>query len=832
MDMVDDILRKKGKIDTLGRPPPTNDDTRTKTIAQSQSSSGKIQITDPFHPHMNHQPLRSSTKNNAENPIKLVRPRISPRSISPFDYKSPANFEKDSLEETTAVADVSDKPSLFDIFQAPNDNNNATKKHVQTSPNAFETEAFAAYKELLEHVLRRDHIVGDFRKMKTSKPIPNALAKEVIAWWRSEEPVVSYNLPTLDKMLSSGVDATKSVSDDTNLTGTTSFMDQVKTQRERFLQEMQWNDVQHDMLQRGLYYLVNECARNAKGLPVPIIWEKVKEAGIVDEKMLHTLLYVSSTFSPGNRRKSVRYGKLTGTSILDILETATASVKGDAEGLDDKDDDNNMVDQTDEIAVFHDLCFSPTEQSINVRMRLLVAQGKVKEAEDLLLQHEETVVMRLRAYTPILRLYLEEKDVSSALRIFRRMVDTPSVHLDADAFITLLTGLAENGCFHPLAPKIDSVKEYGYAAESGPGLFDDIAEEMSRTILEIPAISTKRLYNAFAEGFPDSGLEKTSSLLPIQVNNEPAGKNELILNRVVVDQSSGECVRSGVKLRLISLDGTQREKLKDAILSMARPSQVDLRKKSKKLKKTCADEALLSFYNWLDEREGEPFTAIIDGANIGYYLQNFEQGRFSFHQIQFVVDTLEKIGERPLVILPNKYTRDQFYTTIGAGASSSSGVQVVTPEEVSIRSTLLEEGKMFVVPRGFLDDYYWILASVSEQRVSRNGKDISVPVDNPEGRWPGTRPILISNDQMRDHKLEMLEPMLFRRWFSNYIVNYNFSGFVGPDCDQPEIGFTPVDFFSREIQGNKSNDGMVWHFPIADTLDEWLCVRIPPVDSN
>lgn len=37
-----------------------------------------------------------------------------------------------------------------------------------------------------------------------------------------------------------------------------------------------------------------------------------------------------------------------------------------------------------------------------------------------------------------------------------------------------------------------------------------------------------------------------------------------------------------------------------------------------------------------------------DGPNVAYYMQNFDKGKFNFHQIEFVVTALEKIGERPL----------------------------------------------------------------------------------------------------------------------------------------------------------------------------------------
>ena len=96
--------------------------------------------------------------------------------------------------------------------------------------------------------------------------------------------------------------------------------------------------------------------------------------------------------------------------------------------------------------------------------------------------------------------------------------------------------------------------------------------------------------------------------------------------------------------------------------------------------------------------------------------------------------------------------------------------------------------------------------------------------------------MLISNDQMRDHKLELLEPRLFRRWYGCHIVNYNFTAFVmGESVDGNEIGFSPADFFSREIQGNPCPadeesewGGQAWHFPVNDfDLDERFVVRIP-----
>lgn len=173
--------------------------------------------------------------------------------------------------------------------------------------------------------------------------------------------------------------------------------------------------------------------------------------------------------------------------------------------------------------------------------------------------------------------------------------------------------------------------------------------------------------------------------------------------------------------------------------------------------------------------------------------------------------------------MPKKYTFDNFLIT----AASGNKRQRLTEKEKRICQNLISSGKAYCVPSGCLDDYYWMYASVS-------GQETYVNPENDEGRWPGVRPMLISNDKMRDHKLSLLEPRLFRRWYSNFIVNFTFSAFVGEECDDKEIGFKTADFYSREIQGNVTlddtgkNRGTVWHFPVSDWDDnESFCIRIP-----
>ena len=217
-------------------------------------------------------------------------------------------------------------------------------------------------------------------------------------------------------------------------------------------------------------------------------------------------------------------------------------------------------------------------------------------------------------------------------------------------------------------------------------------------------------------------------------------------------------------------------------------------------------------------RDGDRYTAIVDGANVAF----FGRGVVDYHHVKAVVEGLEKMGERVLVILPEKYLQRKFYIRKG-------NVQELDDRDWSIVEDLIENEKVYEVRKRCLDDYYWMLASVSDQTAARKGMEIDVPPNDRKGRWPGTRPMIVSNDQMRDHKLEMLEPRLFRRWVSSFIIKYDFTPVVDEKWDEREVIFSPAEHFSREIQENSCPDGqMTWHFPVSEWgKDERFCIKLP-----
>ena len=62
-----------------------------------------------------------------------------------------------------------------------------------------------------------------------------------------------------------------------------------------------------------------------------------------------------------------------------------------------------------------------------------------------------------------------------------------------------------------------------------------------------------------------------------------------------------------------------------------------------------------------------------DGANVAY----FGWGKINVHQLILMVNALEKQNEHPLVIMPQKYTRQKFYLRHGV-------VQTLNNEELEL----------------------------------------------------------------------------------------------------------------------------------------------------
>lgn len=559
----------------------------------------------------------------------------------------------------------------------------------------------------------------------------------------------------------------------------------LQERRELYLDKTNLTLDQHKLGTILLAHLADHCAKTSNPKPLYAAWDYIVNAGMAPlSRTLSTYLYV-------------------------------LSLDGDvSEGR----------DIAAEVAMLHDALYEPTEKTVSLLVKSLVARGDAVGAEALLdgiADGSLSELLRHRTTSPILKLHCENRDIGSALRLYHRMRTTSRVKMDDLTYSNFIAAVAENGYFLPDSEEVEGGKDLGYDSVSGPKLLDALITEMAQDVLDISEESALILQQGFAAGFQCAA----NSLDPI---TSLCGNDMMIASRVAVDHDTGKCPATDATLRLIVLEPEQREHVHDTLLEMARAKSMDYTAKLAAKgrvthdhieKAELATKILKDFSDWLDNREGRPYTAIVDGANVAY----FGWGKVNVHQLNFMVEALKKQGEDPLVVFPQKYTRRKFHLRQGM-------MQVLQDDELEILNKLKENDQMYVVPPMCLDDMYWMLASVSNQTASTNGLSIDVPTNNEEGRFPGLRPIVISNDKMRDHKDELLDEREFRRWACSHIVNYNFTEFIEDQRDEREISFHAADIFSDEIQGNECPGGGVvaWHFPVKEwESNERFCLRLP-----
>ena len=466
-----------------------------------------------------------------------------------------------------------------------------------------------------------------------------------------------------------------------------------------------------------------------------------------------------------------------------------------------------------DVVAMHTLLFLPNERTTTLRIQSLISQEKPLEAEKLVESLSFTDdSSKLRTYTPILSYYCNEiGSMESALRLFLRMRELNTVHLDAATYALLLSSLASKGY---LSKEATGALQVG-SLSSGPQLFDDIAGFMATDLLELTESAAETLYSGFGDlhegSSTSSGVEERESLIPM-CSTTTGG---VTFGRVHINETSGVCNATGVKLRSLTLDEPQKRYVRETLLEMAFSSQEEYRAtaKTKNAKvdpptgEYCRTE-LQNFSNWLKDRS---FTAIVDGANVAH----FGSGTVQYSQVKLMAEELIRLGEQPLVVMPSKYTTKKFYLR------HIRMVQELNDKDIQALEDLKERGLMYIVPRYCFDDYFWMIASVTNLTSSGAKTD--------EERIPGQRPIIITNDQMRDHRLALLEARPFRRWTTCQIVNFSIGSYRHSEWESGRnLTLFPPSTFSREIQSNDRPENAghrVWHFPVTGWDEPWrLCI--------
>ena len=179
------------------------------------------------------------------------------------------------------------------------------------------------------------------------------------------------------------------------------------------------------------------------------------------------------------------------------------------------------------------------------------------------------------------------------------------------------------------------------------------------------------------------------------------------------------------------------------------------------------------------------YDIVIDGANVGYYEQNFINApkHIDYKQIDWLVrHLLEGQQQRDHHII--LFLHERHFT--------SNLVPQYANELLSLwESNIVPYNKLTVyrTPSGMNDDWFWMHAALlnggSSSCNSRSSKNPNV--------------LAITNDEMRDHQFQMLSHDSFVRWKERHQVHFDF-GTWDEELRRREVILTYPRLYSRRIQ--------------------------------
>ncbi|EEF33301.1 multidrug resistance pump, putative [Ricinus communis] len=388
------------------------------------------------------------------------------------------------------------------------------------------------------------------------------------------------------------------------------------------------------------------------------------------------------------------------------------------------------------------------EASITAIARLAAAKGDGDYAFNLIKNMlVDNQLPRLRTYDPVLFCFCEKLEAFKAYEVEDHIVSM-GMNLEELEIAALLKVSVETK---------NKERVYGYL------------QKLRKTVRCVKEETAKIVEDWFKD-FEVNGKELDVGLVRKAVVKNGGGwhglgwieKGKWGVKRGNMDMD-GRCCCCGESLACVDIDDLETERFAGSLAGLAMEREVKAN--------------FSEFQDWLDKNAD--YDAIVDGANVGLYQQNFAEGGFSISQLDAVVKELyDRSGKWPLIVLHNKRVR-----AILENPSQRNLIQEWTEKDI-----------LYTTPHGSNDDWYWLYAAVK------------------------LKCLLVTNDEMRDHIFELLGSSFFLKWKERHQVRYTFvKGKLKLQMPPP---------FSVLIQESEKGS---WHVPIAgdgneDSAQSWLCI--------
>ncbi|XP_047317046.1 proteinaceous RNase P 2 [Impatiens glandulifera] len=394
---------------------------------------------------------------------------------------------------------------------------------------------------------------------------------------------------------------------------------------------------------------------------------------------------------------------------------------------------------------------NPTEATITAAARLTAAKGDGDAAFDLLkTMPNYNITPKLRSYSPVLICYCRSLEAEKAYGVEEHMV-LNGVNAEEPELMALLKLSVET-------MRDKKVYEYLHKLRASVRGVSEATLEIIESWFSGNAASDVSIAH-----LDDSEVEDAVS------RNGGGwhglgwiGKGRWIVRRGNID-SNGCCCCCSEQLVCVDTDRAETEKFAQSVASLA------MKRESKSNFK--------DFQDWLNKHD--EYGAIVDGANIGLYQQNFAEGGFSIVQLKSVVEELYKQNNKwPLVIMHKKRVR----------------MLLENAEYRELVEHWMAKGVLYATPYGSNDDWYWLYAAVQ------------------------FKCLIVTNDEMRDHIFELFGRNFFLRWKERHQVRYSFKKGIASFQMPPSYSIV----IQESVKGS-------WHVPQSyETGEEssrvWLCI--------
>jgi pentatricopeptide repeat protein len=375
------------------------------------------------------------------------------------------------------------------------------------------------------------------------------------------------------------------------------------------------------------------------------------------------------------------------------------------------------------------------ETAYTALIRVLTKSQRLQQADALLSHAEETqqCKLRLRLYSTLLIAYCQSDDLNKAVQLWRRL-HQHGLSLTEREYVALLqcsTRLGQTVLLERvlselaedvLVPSKETVQSivawfqcpYAIATKTVPAKTNDLSLQAPPsnlpTILGPAVSSTPWIIDPDCRINESSGLIQTGCLaqhalqpvpLPEEAWQEMMQLTHQIVLQGMVEGDDSE-FQGGGKGRKRHVTGRKR----------------------------C--ESWNKFLQHLEETYKHGLDIVIDGANVGYYKQNYANAPkyVDYRQIHTVVKHFESLQKRVLVVLHTRH---------------------FAPNLMPLwASALTDQWPLYKASPGMNDDWFWLHAAL----------------------W--SRALVVTNDEMRDHCFQMLGARNFGRWKERHQIHFSF----------------------------------------------------------